>query len=291
MLQAFDNFNHNLVKIMSHNSTLHGYKIGINKFADLNTYQFNEQVKQRNEHYQNMKSGLGFGSPCSKFVSNEKTLPDVVDWTSKDVVTPVKDQGQCGSCWSFSTTGAIEGAYAIKTGSLISFSEQELVDCSRTYGNMGCNGGLMDSAFEYVMDNGICTELEVPYTASDGSCKKCQKPSAIVSSCIDVTSKNELHLKEAVNKGPVSVAIEADASIFQLYKSGVISSEKCGTSLDHGVLVVGYGTDTEGISYWLVKNSWGDSWGDDGYVKIGRTDKTSDAGICGIALQPSFPVI
>lgn len=289
MLQAFDNFQQNLAKIDSHNSTLHGYELGVNQFADLNIYQFNEQVKTGNGHYEVLKSGIG--SPCSKFVSEGKTLPDSVDWRTKDAVTPVKDQGQCGSCWSFSATGAIEGAWAIKTGDLVSLSEQELVDCSGSYGNMGCNGGLMDSAFEYVIDHGLCTESEIPYTASDDSCKKCEKPSVTVSSCVDVTSRNQLHLKEAVSRGPVSVAIEADAAIFQLYKSGVISSDKCGTSLDHGVLAVGYGTESDGTDYWLVKNSWSSTWGDGGYVKIARNDKTFDSGICGIALQPSFPLV
>ena len=289
MLQAFDYFQENLQKIQSHNASLHGYEVGVNQFADLNMYQFNEQVKKGNAYYQNLKSTIG--SPCSKFVSDGKTLPDSVDWRTEGAVTPVKDQGQCGSCWSFSATGAIEGAHAIKTGTLISLSEQELVDCSTSYGNMGCNGGLMDSAFEYVIDNGLCTESEIPYIASDGSCKKCAKPSVTASSCVDVTPRNQLHLKEAVSKGPVSVAIEADAGIFQFYKSGVISSDKCGTSLDHGVLVVGYGTETDGTEYWLVKNSWGPSWGDGGYIKIARNDKTFDAGTCGIALQPSFPLI
>lgn len=289
LLRAFDYFQENLQKIQSHNASFHGYEIGLNQFADLNVYQFNELVKKGNGYYQVLKSTIG--SPCSKFVSDGKTLPESVDWRTKDVVTPVKDQGQCGSCWSFSATGALEGAHAIKTGELISLSEQELVDCSTSYGNLGCNGGLMDSAFEYVIDNGLCTESEIPYTASDGSCKKCVKPSVTASSCVDVTARNQLHLKEAVSKGPVSVAIEADAGIFQLYKSGVISSDKCGTSLDHGVLVVGYGTETDGTEYWLVKNSWGPLWGDAGYVKIARNDKTFDAGTCGIALQPSFPLV
>lgn len=289
MLQAFENFQQNIQKINSHNSSLHGYELGLNQFADLNLQQFNEKVKTGNGYYEVFKSSLG--SPCSKFVSDGKTLPDSVDWRTKGVVTPVKDQGQCGSCWSFSATGAIEGAHAIKEGELISLSEQELVDCSGTYGNMGCNGGLMDSAFEYVIDNGLCTESDYPYTASDGSCTKVCKKAITASSCVDVTSRNQLHLKEAVSKGPVSVAIEADASIFQLYKGGVISSSKCGTSLDHGVLVVGYGTETDGTDYWLVKNSWSSTWGDVGYVKIARNDKTFDAGICGIALQPSFPVV
>ena len=286
MIEAFGRFNANIIKINSHNATFHGYELGVNQFADLDIDQFNTLFKSGKGCYESLE----LGSPCSKFVSDGKSLPDSVDWRTKGVVTPVKDQGQCGSCWSFSATGAQEGAWAIKTGELISLSEQELVDCSTSYGNMGCNGGLMDNAFEYIMDHGLCAESEIPYTASDGDCKTCVKPSVTASSCVDVTPRNQLHLKEAVSRGPVAVAIEADASIFQLYKSGVISSSTCGTGLDHGVLVVGYGAETDGTMYWLVKNSWGPKWGDQGYVKIERTDKTFDAGICGIALQPSFPL-
>ena len=218
-------------------------------------------------------------------------VPTDIDWRSKNAVTPVKNQGQCGSCWSFSATGAMEGLDSISTGTITGLSEQELVDCSRKYGNMGCRGGLMDNAFEYVIDNGICSEDDYPYTASDDSCKSnsCQ-PVFKISGCKDVPSENELALKEAVAEQPVSVAIQADSRIFQLYSSGVITSDGCGTNLDHGVLAVGYGTENN-VPYWLVKNSWGDTWGENGYVKIKRSDSTSSKGTCGIAMQASFPTV
>jgi KDEL-tailed cysteine endopeptidase len=284
---AYERFYDNLQKIKNHDSVYHGYELGVNQFADMDVDQFDD-FKGRGCFHSLLKYSASSG--CSKFVSTGSPLPDSVDWRTQGVVTPVKDQGQCGSCWSFSATGAQEGAWALKTGDLVSLSEQQLVDCSTSYGNMGCNGGLMDSAFEYIIDHGLCTENEVPYTASDGICKTCTKPSVTASSCVDVTPRNQLHLKEAVSRGPVAIAIEADTSVFQLYKSGVVSSTRCGTSLDHGVLIVGYGTESDGTMYWLVKNSWGTTWGDKGYVKIARSESTFDAGICGIALQPSYPV-
>ena len=218
-------------------------------------------------------------------------LADSVDWVAKGAVTHVKNQGQCGSCWSFSTTGALEGAYYLKYGHLESFSEQQLVDCSAGfhYGNHGCNGGLMDGAFQYAIDNGMCSEDAYPYNAKSGSCQSCTTV-VTMSSCVDVTPQNEVDLEKAVSIGPVSVAIEADTRTFQLYTSGVITSDACGTNLDHGVLVAGYGTENN-TPYWLVKNSWGTSWGENGYVKIGKSDSTRTPGVCGIAMQPSYPVV
>ena len=147
----------------------------------------------------------------------------------------------------------------------------------------------MDDAFQYAIDNGMCLEDSYPYTAKGGECQKCDSVVQI-SSCVDVTKNDQVALKEAVSIGPVSIAIEADTKTFQLYTGGVITSSACGTNLDHGVLIVGYGQE-DGLEYWLVKNSWGPSWGDGGYVKIERSDSTNDAGVCGIAMQPSYPVV
>ena len=183
----------------------------------------------------------------------------------------------------------MEGAWAVHSGDLVSIAEQQLVDCSTDYGNNGCNGGLMDLAFDYAIDHGMCAEADVPYSAKDGgACPLCDTV-VTISKCVDVTPNNQLHLKEAVSIGPVSIAIEADARVFQLYRKGIISSTGCGTNLDHGVLIVGYGSE-DGSDYWIVKNSWGDGWGEDGYLRIARNDLTDDKGICGIAMQPSQPV-
>ena len=230
-------------------------------------------------------------SSCKSF-SSTKSAPASLDWREKNAVTPVKDQGQCGSCWSFSSTGSMEGAWAIHSGNLISLSEQQLVDCSYgvKYGNLGCNGGLMDSAFQYAIDNGgMCTEESYKYTASKGTCQKCT-PVVTISGCVDVTPNNEVDLEKSVAIGPVSVAIEADTKVFQFYKSGIITDSSCGTNLDHGVLVVGYGSEGS-TDYWIVKNSWGSSWGENGYVRLEKTSSTKSKGMCGIAMQPSYPVV
>merc|ERR1711907_81058 len=188
-------------------------------------------------------------------------------------------------CWSFSTTGAVEGAYQIASGQLVSLSEQDLVDCN-TVDDNGCKGGLMDNAFQFISQNGgICSEAEYPYKAQQGTCQKDCKKVVTISGYEDVPKNDEKSLQYAAAKGPVSIAIEADKIAFQFYKGGVLDNSACGTSLDHGVLLVGYGTDaTTGKDFWKVKNSWGTSWGEDGFIRMVRGKNQ-----CGIASQASYP--
>ena len=226
------------------------------------------------------------------FTESTDIIPKSIDWRSQNAVTHVKNQGQCGNCWAFSSTGSIEGAWAIKNHKLYNLSEQMLTDCSRNYGNNGCEGGLMDNAFKYIIDNGgLCTEKEYPYIGNDSICLKNQCNNVVkIKSYTDVKPNDETILKRAVAIGPVSVAIQANVSSFRFYKSGVYQDPECGDQLDHGVLVVGYGTDQD-LDYWIVKNSWSPEWGDNGYIKILRNDANSDSGMCGIASQPSFPIV
>jgi len=291
MLQNFAN-NDDLID--THNAAGNTYTLGHNKFSHMNQDEWRAfvQASGLNKPVESEGPIAIHGAP-----ENVSDLAAVVDWETAGAVTGVKDQGQCGSCWAFSTTGSVEGAYKIKYGSLVSQSEQHLVDCdNRKNGgtDLGCNGGLMDSAFTWMKKNGgICTESKYPYTSgitkSAGTCSdSCGKDAKTApASYTDVQKNSDSALLSALNKQPVSVAIEADKASFQLYKSGVYSDANCGTTLDHGVLAVGYGT--EGTQdYWRVKNSWGTSWGDKGYIKMARG--VSGAGQCGILSgPPSYP--
>ena len=285
----FEIFKDNLSKILEHNSNnTRTFDMAVNKFTDLTADEF------RTTMVGGYKTSTIGSTTCEPFVPTGKSVPESVDWRTLGVVTQVKDQGQCGSCWSFSATGALEGAWAVSSGKLVSLSEQQLVDCAGIrYGSMGCNGGLMDGAFNYAIDKGMCSESSYAYTSGDtktgGTCQICAGV-VKVSKCYDVKTMDQVALKEAVSTRPVAIAIEADTKYFQSYSSGVLTSTTCGISLDHGVLIVGYGEEN-GQKYWLVKNSWGDSWGDSGYVKIARSDSSSDGGVCGVSMEASFVVV
>jgi len=285
-------YDHNVRKIAKHNSQGHSWKMGTNKFADLTKKEFADLYLD-NGGYNNATHNRVKNYNWTLLSSNVSALPASVDWSSKGAVTPVKDQGQCGSCWAFSTTGALEGAWFVKHNVLTNLSEQQLVDCSTAEGNQGCNGGLMDYGFQYVVDNkGLTTEAAYPYTVTGpNTCVSKGLPVAVTATGFkDVPTNSQVALMTAVVQLPVAVAIEADENNFQFYSSGVLT-KACGTNLDHGVLLVGYGT-TGGLDYYKVKNSWGSSWGMNGYVLLGRGPSyNGNQGQCGIQMDPSYPVV
>ena len=271
----FENFLKAFNRVKARNAAFTSFTSGLNKFSDLSKEEFKANY-------------LGYKPVANSDKSYDYSLLEATpsndkDWrTVNGVVTPVKDQGQCGSCWAFSATGSLEGVAQISGKQTLSFSEQQLVDCSSKYGNEGCDGGLMNQAFDYVIANGIETEAMYPYTARDG---KCSSKTGVykITGYKNVPIKSSPALSSACDIQPVSIAIEADEIMD--YTGGVFDDKSCGDSLDHGVLLVGYTS-----SYWIVKNSWGNSWGEQGFIRMSRSaipDK--QGGICGILMASSYP--
>ncbi len=276
----YDIFKTNYEYIESHNQQDKSWKMRVNHWTDRTWEEFAaERVGWNSRGY----------VPPPKFIvpsfedgaSTPEDIPESWDWRQFSVVNPVKDQKQCGSCWAFSGISVIESAYAIQHKKLYNLSEQQLVDCSSR--DSGCNGGLMDNVFTYATQTALCESTAYPYTAQDGQCHVCEGK-VRVKDYVDIYSQNEEDILKALLKQPISVAIEADETQFQFYHHGVLDGE-CGTNLDHGVVLVGYGTEN-GKDYWIVRNSWGPHWGDEGYIKLRRGKN-----MCGIAMQASYPIV
>jgi len=285
-VEKLQNFANNVDIIEAHNAGNHSYKMGVNQFTHLNAEQFAAAAGLPGLAAPNMRKR----APKTHEVSG--TAPASVDWSTTPAVSAVKNQGSCGSCWSFSATGGMEGAYYIKHNTGVSFSEQEFVSCDNAGDDAGCNGGWMDSAFEYAESHGNWdSESDYPYASGSGVNPACKAVTSSISNAVvtgytDVTPDSDSALMSAIAQQPVSVAIQANQLAFQTYKSGVLTGN-CGTRLDHGVLAVGYGVWTDGTPYWKVKNSWGTSWGMDGYVLIERGNGNQ----CGILSAASYPTM
>ena len=273
-------FRENYLFIQKHNAKKNQtYKLGLNQFSDLTTKEFAALytgVVVPKTH-----------SNATLFKHNATAVPnDSIDWRKQGRVNAVKNQGSCGSCWAFAAVAALEGLSKAKTGNLPNLAEQELVDCTRSYGNYGCSGGWSQNAFKYAASHGIGAQSSYPYTARDGNCKQVT-PAFKPRSYSEITPRSVTALKQALQQGPVVVYIEADRSSFQSYKSGVYNDANCfaGGQINHAVTAVGY-TDNA----WIVRNSWGTSWGDGGYILISQNTGAGGNGICGILSNPStFP--
>ena len=269
--------------IRESNAVEKNFTLGHNQFSDYTREEYGKMLGLRHADMRHENVS----------VMNTVTVPDSVNWVELGGVTPVKDQGQCGSCWSFSTTGAMEGSHFVATGDLLSFSEQQLVDCSTL--NLGCNGGNPLWAYRYLKSHYAELESVYPYvsgtTMTAGTCQydSMSKTAVEVQDSASVTPNSPSQMKAHLAQQPLAVLVEADTYTFQSYTSGVLDSTRCGTSLDHAVLAVGYGTDeASGLDYWLVKNSWNTTWGDQGYIKLAMTTEGDD-GICGVQMGPTFP--
>jgi len=255
------------------------FKSALNKFSDMTS----EEFKKTYLKYKNTFRLKKFES----LKNNKMTTGASKDWTTEGAVTPVKDQGACGSCWAFSAVSAIESANFLQKSLKVvpTYSEQQLVDCTgKSFGNNGCNGGNTDNAFTYVIDFPLQTEDDYPYRGKEKTCRH-GTGSGTVTDFTDVEQNSVSQLKAAINKQPVSIAVEAHRPVFQFYMGGVITSKSCGQKLNHGVVAVGYDKDFNGQEFFYVRNSWGEDWGENGYLKI----STSSDNICGILSNPSYP--
>ncbi|NP_001187181.1 pro-cathepsin H precursor [Ictalurus punctatus] len=276
-------FTENKKKIDTHNAGNHKFRMGLNQFSDMTFAEFKKFYLLKEPQECNATKG--------NHVRGVGLYPDSIDWRKKgNYVTEVKNQGACGSCWTFSTTGCLESVTAIATGKLPLLAEQQLVDCAGAFNNHGCNGGLPSQAFEYIMYNkGLMTEDDYPYVGRDGPCKFDPKlAAAFVKDVVNITKYDEMGIVDAVARlNPVSIAFEVLPE-FMHYKDGVYTSNECHNTtetVNHAVLAVGY-AEENGTPYWIVKNSWGPQWGIDGYFYIERGQN-----MCGLAACASYPLV
>lgn len=299
--ERFAVFRANYDSIQERNRQGNSYRLGVTRFADLTQQEFSRKFGMPTSKRSNVTMSSRLGAPKLGWHQvRGVTLPPTVDWRSQHAVAAVQNQGQCGACWTFAAAGAMEGAAAIQRGNLaVSLSEQQLLDCvDEQFGNHGCEGGSPEGAFYYTRTTNLCTAMSYRYQAVRGKCQlsgpsNCEVglPKGALKGYKNVDANSDHYMMDAVAQQPVAVAIEADSMVFQLYHSGVIRGPSCyGQShVDHGVLLIGYGTDSSLGDYWIIKNSWGTEWGESGFGRLARGQGIY--GECGILTDGSYPVI
>ncbi|KAD6118875.1 hypothetical protein E3N88_10146 [Mikania micrantha] len=290
--ERFNVFKYNVKRIHETNKMDKPYKLKVNEFADLTNLEFvNTYANSKISHFQALQGPPPVDvDPNKNFIyQNATNLPPSIDWREKNAVTDVKGQGGCGSCWAFAAVVAVEGINAIRNKNLVKFSEQQLVDCDIKGMNNGCDGGLMEPAFLYIIENGgLATEKSYPYIGKKGICDKTKACILINSFSQNIPGMDEESIMKAVAHQPVATGIQLSGHGLQFYSEGVYTGD-CGTEPNHGVGIVGYGEKPDGLKYWIVKNSWGPAWGDKGYINIQRGARKE--GLCGIAMHSSIPII
>jgi C1A family cysteine protease len=272
-------FSENVRRIEEINSQETNFQLGINQFSDMTNSEYRQMLGYRK------------ASNVEEVESVDMSIPRAasIDWTAKGAVNKVQNQGSCGSCWAFGTIGAVEGAHFVKHKQLLKFAEQELVDCCHDQ-CAGCNGGFQNNAINWLSKHKLCLESDYTYTARDGTCQesKCANRSIEVSS-YKILSKSAAGLESGLNQAPVSVTVDAGSFAFQQYSSGVLDSSSCGTQLNHAVLGTGYGHDSKlDVDYFTIRNSWGPSWGENGYIRVKKT--SGSKGLCGIYMDNSYAI-
>jgi len=275
-------FKENVNWIEENNARNLSYTVGLNQFADLTSKEF----AGRNGLVKSSPPSVSNNSRASHTPIADYKFATDLDWRSIGAVLIPRDQGQCGSCYAFSAVSAVESHWGIQHGMMYALSEQELVDCSSSEGNMGCVGGQPDNSLHYMMKHGIAKHVSYPYTGTVGGCQNAARSPVIVKGSTGVGINNEAGMIAAVNIGPLIIQISAGEKIFQFYSAGIIDDAAgCGYSIDHAVNVIGYGI-ISGIPYWTIRNSWGASWGENGFVRIVRNKN-----MCEVAYEPEYPLV
>eukprot|EP00347_Sterkiella_histriomuscorum_P006586 403352207 len=321
--------NMGIIKVHNKQANAEGFQMGVNKFTDYSSEEFgkllgfksdglieeepiddgsvdpeefNTNGQSESQEYESLDDQAddqqpeeGAQDPNGGGRRLQTALPASVDWRTSGAVSSVKNQGQCGSCYSFTALASIESAMKIAKGGVMQdYSEQQLVDCTATayYGNFGCGGGNMNQCFKYLQQYKLMNESVYPYAGVKKACAyNATKGTLVVKSYTNVAQNDPDAHMAAVALKPVSIALSAATSTFQFYKSGIISSTACGTTVNHAVLLIGYGKDALGTPYWLIKNSWGASWGESGFVRIKRSTVKGTGGICNPLTMSSYPTV